>query len=384
MKIVNLFLLGLMILIACGPSNQNQSKEMPEKNLTPVFVGTYTRDEGWVNGQSDGIQLVWLDEETGTFSNPSLAAEVINPSFLAKHPNGRVLYAVSELARPDEPTGFLYSFAIGEDMSLTEVSKVETTGTAPCHVSVDQTGNYVFVANYLGGIVKMYATSEVGELTEQDEIQLEGSGAHERQDASHTHMVRVSPDNKFLFVPDLGANKIWRFVIDHESGRLVPAPVPFERLQPEAGPRHLDFHPQGFVFAINELGGTINAYSYASDVGGLELIDSYPTLPEGYLGVNSCADIHVHPGGRYLYGSNRGHDSIVIYETASDGTLRLIGFQNTGGKGPRNFQISRNGRFLFAANQDSNNVVSFAIDQETGALRKISEIGIKTPVCLVF
>lgn len=385
MKLDSIFLLSLAILISCGPANEKTSEEMTDEKLTPVFVGTYTRDEGFVNGQSDGIQLTWLNESTGEFSKPSLAAELINPSFLARHPSGKLLYAVSELARPDEPTGYLHSFLIGEDMSLTQVSKRETTGTAPCHVSVDQTGNYVFVANYLGGIVKMYQTSPSGELIERDEVRLEGSGTHERQDASHTHMAKVSPDNRFLFVNDLGANRIWAFEIIHESGKLVPAQIPFFELQAEAGPRHLDFHPsEQLAFVINELDATINSYAYDPSKGKLDLIGSYSSVPEGYVGFNSCADIHVHPGGKFLFGSNRGHDSIVIYEiNRESGELKLIGFQSTGGKSPRNFQISENGRFLFAANQDTDNIVTFEINQETGALRQISKTSVMTPVCLV-
>jgi len=386
----NQFVLFILLMILGNSSCMYNSKvkEASDLDLPPffssVYVGTYTKKEAHVDGKANGIYLLKMNNEDGHLEMQSTVAEIVNPSFLVTSPDGRNLYAVSEVA--DSLGGYIYAFEIKDDNSLVLIHKLSTDSPAPCHVSLDSKGQYVFVANYMGGVVKMYKRMDDGRLSPSDLIYLEGSGTHPQQEASHAHSVKVSPDDHFAFIADKGSNKIWNFKIDTVEGKLLPNEQPFVELQDGAGPRHFTFHPNGkYAYVINELDNTINAYTYKGSDGSLSELQSISTLPENFEGISYCADIHVHPNGKTLYGSNRGHDSIVILKIdENSGKLDLIGHVSTRGVFPRNFAIDPSGSYLYAANQNSDNIVLFNIDRDNGTLTYSDHIlYIKTPVCIL-
>lgn len=385
----NQFLLFIVIMIfgssACTNNRNVKEATIPDLPLafSPVYVGTYTKKEAHVNGKADGIYLLHKNNENGHLEMKSTVAKVVNPSFLTISPDRRNLYAVSEVA--DGLSGFIYAFEIKNDNSLILLHKLSTDSPSPCHVSLDNKGQYVFVANYMGGVVKMYKRMDDGRLSPSDQINLEGSGTHPEQGGPHAHTVKVSPDDRFAFIADKGSDKIWIFKIDTAEGKLLPNEQHFMQLQDGAGPRHFTFHPNGkYAYVINELDNTINAYSYDSSVGGLSELQSISTLPGNFEGPSFCADIHVHPNGKFLYGSNRGHDSIAIFKIdENSGKLDLIDHVSTQGNFPRNFAIDATGSYLYVANQNSDNIVLFNIDKDNGSLIFSDHIlDIKTPVCI--
>lgn len=390
-----LLLVCTMSFFACKEKKNNtaSSEKTGETTETETvqdasfaFIGTYTRKEGHVDGQAEGIYLLRKKDKNGSLEIKSTAGEAINPSFLAISPDKKNLYAVSEVARKGE-TGSVHVFTIDDNHNLTPVQNLPTDAGAPCYVITDSEGKYVFVANYVGGVVKMYKRGENGLLTPADKIQLKGSGADPaRQEESHPHSVVVSPDDRFVFVPDLGSDKIWNFKIDTKNDRLVPNDQAFIPTSPGAGPRHFAFHPNGkYAYVINELDNTVNAFSYDAQKGELTEIQSVTTLPENFEGNNKTADIHIHPNGKFLYGSNRGHNSIVVYGIdPNSGKLSPVEHVSTEGDFPRNFAIHPSGNYLYAANQNSDNIVWFNIDTNTGRLSSQGELEVKTPVCIIF
>ena len=262
-------------------------------------------------------------------------------------------------------------------------------GPGPCHVSVDATGRYVLVANYGGGSVAILPVRDDGSLGEaSDFVQHEGSSVNpNRQGEPHAHSIMVSPNNTHAFAPDLGMDKIAIYQIDHGSGKLAAGAQPFMDVDPGEGPRHFDFHPNGpYAYVINELGNTIVSYDYDAEAGTLAATGSVSTLPENFDGTSHTADIHVHPNGKFLYGSNRGHDSLVICAIdGATGQLEVIGCEPTGGKNPRNFAIDPTGTYLLAANQDTNDIHTFRINSDTGSLEKTGAVAsVPKPVCLKF
>ncbi|MCH8102473.1 MAG: lactonase family protein [Chloroflexi bacterium] len=351
-----------------------------------VFVGTYTTTT------SEGIYVLRMDESTGELSHVSHIGGVTNPSFVALNPAGAVLYAVSELASEDGASaGSVIAYSIDRDAGrLTPINSQSTGGPGPCHLQVDATSSYVCVANYDGGSVAMLPLNEDGSLEPASHfIQHEGSSVNERrQERAHAHSFNIDPTNTFGFVPDLGQDKIVTYRLDFENGKLLPGDPPFTTSSaPGAGPRHFDYHPNGeLVFVINELGNTITSYRYDSSAGTLAEIETVPTLPDGWSGSNSTADVHVSSDGRFVYGSNRGHDSLVIYEVdQATGGMSYVGHESTRGETPRNFGIDPSGQFLLAANQGTDNIVSFKRDQSTGKLEATgAEIEVPMPVCLKF
>ncbi|RNL83104.1 lactonase family protein [Sinomicrobium pectinilyticum] len=391
-----IFLICTMSLLACKDKKKesgisaDKTEQSPEtgepKEASYAFVGTYTRKEGHVDGQAKGVYLLQRDDENGKLERESVAAEVVNPSYLAISPDKKNLYAVSEVASEGE-TGALYVYGLDEFQNPVFLQKLSTDAKAPCYVNLDSEGKYVFVVNYVGGVVKMYTRGEKGILSSADTVQLHGSGPDkDRQSESHPHSVVISPDNRFVFVPDLGSDKIWSFEIDREENKLLPLSNGFVSAAPGAGPRHLVFHPNGkYVYLINELNNTVNAFSFEAEKGLLSEIQTISTLPKGFNESSSAADIHVHPNGKFLYGSNRGHNSIVVYAIDQEnGKLSPVQHQPVKGKTPRNFAIHPSGKQLYAANQDSGNIVQFAIDQETGKLSFETELDVNSPVCIKF
>jgi 6-phosphogluconolactonase len=346
----------------------------------PVYFGTYTRGDS-----SKGIYRSTLDLDTGKLSGPVLAAEAKNPSFLEIHPGGKFLYAVSESGG----AGSVSAYAIGNDGSLKLLNQQPSSGSGPCHVSIDHAGKNVLVANYGSGSASVIPIKPDGTLAKPTGFaQHEGSSVNpKRQKEPHAHSINVSPDDRFAFVADLGTDKVMIYKLDVEKGTIVANDPPFAKLKPGAGPRHFAFAPNGrHAYAINELHCTVTAFAYEPSSGALTEIQTLPTLPEAFDGSNSCAEVRVHPNGRFLYGSNRGHDSIAVYRiNRRKGTLRFVEHETADIKTPRNFNIDPTGKFCLVANQGSDSVVVFGINRKTGALEPTDHrITIGRPVCVRF
>ena len=352
---------------------------------TIFYVGTYTRTT------SEGIYVCRMDNDTGAVEQLSAIGGVENPSFVALNPRGDRLYAVSEIDEYEgESSGAVCAYAVSADSgALTFLNRQPTGGPGPCHLTVDATGRYVLVANYQGGSLCMLPVGVNGSLEAMsDFVQHDGSSVNERrQGGPHAHSVNLDAANRFLFAPDLGMDKVTVYRLELEQGKIVLNDVPFIRSAPGAGPRHFALHPAGgYAYVINELVSTVTAYRHDSDAGTLLELQTVSTLPEGYAERSFTADLHIHPNGRFLYGSNRGHDSIAIFEIdGHSGLLSIVGIEPTGGANPRNFAISPNGRFLLAENQDSDLIVTFEIDSQTGELTATSDVAnVPMPVCIVF
>jgi 6-phosphogluconolactonase len=347
---------------------------------TLAFVGTYTRDG------SVGIYVYNYNTETGELSAVG-SAESDNPSFLAIHPSGKYLYAINEISEINgEKAGGISAFAIADSGELSALNQQSVKGPGPCHLCIDATGKYALVANYGGGSVCVLPINEDGSLQEaSDFIQHDGSSVNERrQKEPHAHSINLDAQNRFAYVADLGMDKVLAYELNLETGKLKLAQT--ISVAPGQGPRHFDLHPNGkYAYLINEIGNTVNAYNYDATTGALIETQSITTLPSGFTERSHTADIHVSPDGKFVYGSNRGHDSIAIYAVSDDGTLTSVGQESTGGKNPRNFAIDPTGNFLLAANQDTNNIVTFRINKENGTLEKTgTEIEVPRPVCIKF
>lgn len=354
-----------------------------------AYIGTFTRMPPHPRGAAEGVHVLRLDPAAGAFTHVQTLAGVDSPSFLALHPSGRFLYAVNAVPEHDgRPGGAVSAVAIDPATGgLTLLNHQPSHGAGPCHVSVDRAGRWVFVANYGGGSIAMLPIADDGRLgPATDAVQHRGSSVDpRRQEGPHAHSINLDPSGRFALVADLGLDMVLVYRIDRERGRLAPNDPPGVRTKPGAGPRHLDFHPNGrWVYVINELDSTLGAYAYEAERGVLTELHTLPTLPEGFAGVNSCADVHVHPSGRFVYGSNRGHDSIAVFEIdQAGGRLTARGHVSTGGATPRNFAIDPGGRFMYVANQDSDTIVTFSIDPDDGALTPSGPVvAVRTPVCV--
>ena len=349
---------------------------------TDVYVGTYT------GPKSKGIYLFSLDTASGKLTPKGLAAEVASPSFLAIHPSRRYLYAVGEMNNfQGKKAGGVSAFSIGEDGKLTLLNQQPSGGQGPCHISIDKTGRNALVANYGGGSVACLPIEADGKLKEPSAtIQHQGSSANpQRQKQPHAHSINPSPDNRFALAADLGIDKVMVYRLDVEKGTLTaaePGVVP-----PGSGPRHFAFHPNGKnAYAINELTSTVTAFSWDAERGALTEIQTTTTLPGGFVGNNSTAEVQVHPSGKFLYGSNRGHDSIAVFSIdPASGKLTAVETESTRGKTPRNFGIDPSGKWLIAANQNSGTLSVYGIHPETGKLDPVGEpVECPSPVCVKF
>jgi 6-phosphogluconolactonase len=354
-----------------------------------AYIGTFTRAAPHGRGQAAGIYVCRLDHASGATTLLHTVPDVANPSFLALHPRQDYLYAVNAVPEYDgQPGGSVSAFAVDPASgNLTYLNRQPSRGAGPCHVSVDQTGQWVLASNYGGGSVVMYPVEADGRLgSPSDFVQHVGSGATpQRQQDPHAHSINLDPANRFALVADLGLDRVLVYRLDREPGKLVPNDPPGVATKPGAGPRHLDFHPNGrYVYVINEIDSTLGAYAYDADQGTLREIQTVSTLSAGFSGTNSTADVHVAPSGRFVYGSNRGHDSLVIFAIdEATGRMTYVGHESTQGQTPRNFAIDPAGAFLYAANQDSDTIVTFRVDQQTGTLTATGQIvEIPTPVCI--
>lgn len=361
-----------------------------------VFVGTYTEPilfgTGKVlEGKGEGIYALRLDLSSGRLDPVGTTTGVTNPSYLAIDASGRFLYAVNELKSYEgQPTGTVSAFTLDPlTGALRLLNTRRTHGTDPCHLIVDDARRHVFVANFASGSVCVLPIRDDGSLEEaSDFVAHVGSGADPaRQKGPHAHSVTLDSSTRFAFVPDLGLDKLMVYCFDAKRGILEPHAVPWFKVRPGAGPRHLALHPRGqFAYLVNELDSTVVALRYDGMAGTFEYIQSVPTLPAGFKGTSTCADIQVHPSGRFLYASNRGHDSIVIHRIdPATGRLDLAAHASTEGKTPRSFAIDPSGRLLLAANQDSDSIVTFRIDPDAGTLVPTDQSAhVPTPVCVKF
>lgn len=344
----------------------------------PFYLGTYTKPDA-----SKGIYRCVLDTETGKLTPPALVAETPNPTFLAIHPRGTFLYAANET----DP-GEVSAYAIAADGALTFLNKQSAKGGGTCHIITDAAGKNVLVANYGTGSVAVLPIAADGRLGEASSFdQHTGSSTDPaRQKEPHAHSIYVDPAGKFAYACDLGTDKIHGYRYDAEHGTLMPDAAATGTVAPGSGPRHFAFHPtQATAYVLSEMLSTITAFHRDPESGALTAFDKVSTLPEKFTGNSSTAEIFVHPSGKYLYASNRGHDSIAAYAISSDGQLALISHTPTGGKVPRNFALDPTGRWLLAAGQDSGDITVFKIDPATGQLApngERAEVG--APVCLIF
>ena len=352
----------------------------PLQNL--VYIATYTQ------GKSEGI-YVYRMHPSGALEFVSKATGVDNPSFLDIHPQGRYLYAVNEVGEfAGKPSGAVSAFAIDSQTGeLTYLNQQPSRGTGPCYLSVDQTGKFVLVANYGGGSVSVLPIQDDGRLGEAtDFIQHQGSSVNpRRQEGPHAHSIVLDKANRYAFAPDLGLDKIMIYRLDLTQGKLIPNDMPWAQVKAGAGPRHFDFHQTSrYAYVINEIDSTLTAFAYDGTKGTLRELQTVSTLPEDFKGTSHCADLHVSPSGKFVYGSNRGHDSIVIFAIDEDtGKLTYIGHELTQGKTPRNFAIDPTGAFLLAANQSTDTIVTFHIHPQTGKLTPTGHVTrVPMPVCL--
>ncbi len=392
-----LFLGCILLLSACqqssGPKDQaetqaSSSAEQQEANPLLLFVGTYTEQES-PEGKSEGIYVYEMNPSTGELTLQSTASGIKNPSFLAVHPNGQYLYAVSEIAGNDTiEGGLVYAYRFDPaTRQLQQINAVSSHGSAPCYISIDATGRFVAIANYGGGNVALYPIGEDGALQAASSvIQHEGKGPTQRQEHPHAHMIIPGPQNNYFYAVDLGIDQVLLYALDANSGTLRQTNNN-TKVTPGAGPRHLTFHPdQDWAYLVNELNGTVIACRRDAASGALTPFQTISTLPEGSQD-GACADIHVTPSGQYLYATNRGaHNSIAMYSIdQTSGELKLIGHQSTQGETPRNFAIDPSGKFLLVANQNTGNIVTFSLDSASG---KLTDTGIETkvpkPVCIQF
>jgi 6-phosphogluconolactonase len=342
-----------------------------------MYVGTYTKPN------CKGI-YAWRFDSAGKFTPLGLMAETSNPSFLAIDSTGHYLYAANE-----DQQGKLSAFAIDRSTAeLKPINSVSSKGDSPCHVALDRTGKWLFAANYNSGSVASFPIAAGGKLGEAAAfLQHTGSSVNkERQTGPHAHMAAVSPDNRFVLVPDLGTDRVMVYNLDVKKGSLTSNGAPL-RTAAGFGPRHLAFGKDArFVYVLGELAGAVDVFQYDTARGGGEQVQSISMLPEGYSAVPSGAEIVVDASGKFLYASNRGHDSIAIFRIdAANGTLTAVDRPSARAKTPRNFAIDPTNNFLLAGGQDSNKIAVFRIDQGTGKLTAAGDpFDAPVPVCITF
>jgi 6-phosphogluconolactonase len=365
------------------------AKDSPKSKYL-LFVGTYTEKE------SKGIYAYRFDAASSELTPLGIAAEASNPSFLAIDPSHRFLYAVNEVQKyKDANSGVVSAFAIDRQKGDRQTGKVQllnavaSRGADPCYIAFDKTGKYALVANYTGGSVAVFPVQPDGHIGESSAfVQHVGSSVNrERQEGPHAHWIETTPDNRFAIAVDLGLDELLVYRFDAKTGSLTPNNPPYAKLDPGAGPRHLAFHPNGkFAYVVNELQSSITAFAYDASRGTLHKLKTVSTLPKNFLGNNDTAEIKVHPGGKFLFASNRGHDTIAVFSIDSKtGALTLADHFPTQGKTPRNFEIDPTGKLLFVANQDTNNIAVFQIDSNNGRLTLTKQtLQVPSPVCLKF
>ncbi len=369
------FLFVLPCLLAILPA----FPQSPDQKFL-VFVGTYTHDTN-----SKGIYAYEFDAASGKLTPKGLAAETSNPSWVVIHPNGKWAYAANESGKQSTISAFSID---AKSAKLTLLNKLPALGEDPCYLSFDKTGKYLFVANYTSGNVGVFPILPDGKLGEHTSV-IQDAGVlgpnKERQEAPHAHWVELSADNHLAYVADLGLDRVLAYAFDATNGKLTPAFSHSAVLGPGTGPRHGVFSKdEKFLYVLGEVKSTVTAF-VADGKDGYRSMQTVSALPANFSGRNDAAEISLHPSGKWLFTSNRGHDSIAVFAVHPPKGITAIGTTPTGGKEPRHFAIDPTGQFLLAENQNSNSIVVFRIDPGTGALSQVSITeGVPSPVCLAF
>ncbi|HVW22729.1 MAG TPA: lactonase family protein [Opitutaceae bacterium] len=340
-----------------------------------VYVGTYTDWEDMVpahhtppGGRSEGIYAFRLDPASGAMTPLGLAARTDNPTFVAFAPSGKVLYAANELYHYQGQSGAVSAFRIDPGTGrLAFLNQVSARGTGTCYVRVDHTGRNLLAANFGSGSVAVFPLAADGSLRQASAfVQDSGSGPNPRQAGPHEHSFNVSPDDRFAIAAEFGTDRLMVYRFDPGRGTLSPADPPSLALPPASAPRHLAFHPDGRVaYALNEIASTLTVLAYDPARGRFRAIQSLSSLPPGFSGRNTAAEVVVHPSGRVLYASNRGDNSIAVFAIDGEGRLAPRAFVPCGGRTPRGFGIDPEGGWLVSANQDTHNIALFRIDPQT-------------------
>ena len=348
-----------------------------------VWVGTYT------GPKSEGIYAFRFDAATGALTPLGIAARTPSPSFLALHPNGRFLYAVNETHDGPSKSGSVTAFEIDSATGrLSALNSQPSHGADPCHLAIDATGHFLVVANYSSGTNAVFPIGADGRLGDAVSVRVdEGSGPNkDRQEGPHAHAVVFDSANRHLIAVDLGTDQLLVYRFDAASGKLSPADPPALHVVPGSGPRHFAFHPDGrHAYAINEMASTITPLVWNAATSSLTAGAPVSTLPAGFKGSSTTAEIALDQHGRFLYGSNRGHDSIAVYKVGPSGALTLAGHASTRGKTPRHFALDPTGAWLIAANQDSDSLAVFKVDPATGGLTPRGDLAsVGSPVCVLF
>lgn len=380
MNLHRAFVSFLVFFLSITMTGLAHSAGGPEKLW--AFVGTYT------NGKSEGIYVMQLDLKTGALEQKSVVKSD-NPSFVAIHPTEKFVYAVNEISTFNgETAGAVSSFSFDAAAGqLTFLNQQSSKGPGPCHLVVDKAGENVLVANYGGGSVCVLPVNKLrGRLRPASSfIQHEGSSVSPRQSTPHGHSINLDAANEFAVAADLGLDKLLVYQFDAKKGTLTPNATPFASVAPGSGPRHFAFHPNGkAAYVINEMNLTVTAFKYDNHAGTLTETQTISTIPSGLDTKGfSTAEVQVHPSGKFVYGSNRGHHSIVVFQVGDDGKLTYVENVNTGGQTPRNFGVDPTGQYLLACNQETDTIVVFKIDQATGKLTSTGQkIDVPTPVCV--
>ncbi len=346
-----------------------------------VWIGTYSRRG------SEGIYVAEFDAATGRLGSPRCAAVATNASFLALHPSLPVVYAVHEVGRFEgRAAGGVAAYRPRTDGTLETLVVRPTDGPVPCHLAADPRGRWLVVANYADGSVAVFPLDAEGRPGPRSQrIQHEGRGPNERrQQGPHAHGVTFDRTGDWCWVPDLGADRVFGYRVGTDG--LTPSGTATGVPPVGSGPRHFEIHPNGrWAYSVNELTSTVTFYDWSAERGVLEARMTVDALPAGFEGANTAAEIAIHPRGKWLYTSNRGHDSIAQFRIGVDGRLVLVGHTFTRGRTPRHFALDAEGRWLLVANQDTDNVVVFPIELAGGAPgNPVSEIAVPAPVCVLF
>lgn len=393
------FLNGLASVAAlCAVSDLSFGSRRRTRTL--AYVGTDTVPvDGAANGK--GIYLFEMDDTTGKLNLLNLAVETASPSWICMHPSRRYLYAVNELSNYKGNSGSVSAFAIeGGSGELLNLNIVSSQGAEPTHMSIDATGKFAFVANYAGGTIAAFKIQPDGSLSEaiavhRDEGELgpihakgapSGSFAISGHDAPHCHMIQCDPQNRFVLQTDLGQDRIYVYRLNSETGQLTPAATPFVMVPAGDGPRHFAFHPNGrWLYSIQEEASTLIFFHYDPQVGSLTAMQTVSTLPSGFTGTNFCSEIVVSRNGRFLYAANRLHNSIGTFAISPTGHLAHLDDTPTQGDYPNHIAIEPRGRFLYACNQRSDQITSFRVDARTGRLSFTGAYQpLGTPMCIAF
>ena len=352
-----------------------------------VYVGTFTGPNQ--ASPAEALSVFRLNRATGALSRQSAVA-ADHPSFLALHPRLPYLYAVNSVNDYEgRSSGAVSAFAIDPGTgNLTFLNRMPSNGRRPIHLAVDPGGRWVLVANITEGNVAVLPVQQDGRLGPlTDEVAHTGNGPNPaRQGEPHPHYITTDPTGRYALAVDLGTDRVVVYRLDGALGKLAPNAIPWAQVPSGSGSRHLDIHPNGrWVYVLNELDPTLCVFAWDAERGALQVLQTIATQPADFLGVNNPAEVFVHPSGRFVYASNRGHDSIAVFAVNSDtGRVTAAGWEPTRGTPTRNFNIDPTGTFLLAANQDTNNIVTFRIDQETGRLSEVSQTQTAAPVCIVF